>query len=177
MKVPAALLALALFAPTLSAQYWARPAAVPNTDVKCSGCSGKADGQWTPGYPATILAFTGRYLDSDATNDCQQPVRTFRAVSVLPMPALNAPHGRLYFQIGSSVMAWDMDRFFQRVAAGETLINNVPSICEQPVLDTVLNWASGTTRRTPTAAGITAAPATAKRVSIRSTSTIRATST
>src|ERR1051326_3416224 len=142
MKVPAALLALALFAPTLSAQYWARPAAVPNTDVKCSGCSGKADGQWTPGYPATILAFTGRYLDSDATNDCQQPVRTFRAVSVLPMPALNAPHGRLYFQIGSSVMAWDMDRFFQRVAAGETLINNVPSICEQPVMDTVLNWDS-----------------------------------
>jgi PKD repeat protein len=142
MKVCTALLALGLFAPSLSAQYWARPASAPNTDVKCSGCSGKSQGQWTPGYPASLLTFTGRYLDSDATNDCQAPVRTFRAVSVLPMPALNAPHGRLYFQIGSSVMAWDMDRFFQRVAAGEPLINNVPSICQQPVVDTVLNWDS-----------------------------------
>ena len=143
MKVVcAALLASGVFATSLSAQYWARPAAAPNTDVKCSGCSGKADGQWTPGYPSTLLTFTGRYLDSDATNDCQQPVRTFRAVSVLPMPALNAPHGRLYFQIGSSVMAWDMDRFFQRVAAGESLITNVPNICQTPVLDTVLNWDS-----------------------------------
>jgi len=142
MKVRTALLALGLFAPTLFAQYWARPAGVPNTDVKCSGCSGKADGQWTPGYPAALLTYVGRYLDSDATNDCQQPVRTFRAVSVLPRPTFNAPHGRLYFQIGSSVMAWDMDRFFQRVAAGESLINNVPSICQQPVMDTVLNWDS-----------------------------------
>ena len=136
MKVlKTALLALGLFATPLFAQYWARPAGTPNMDVKCSGCSGKANDQWTPGYPATLLGFTGRYLDSDASNDCQQPVRTFRAVSVLPMPALNAPHGRLYFQIGSSVMAWDMDRFFQRIAAGESLI---PNICEQPVVDTAL---------------------------------------
>src|ERR1043165_2907823 len=143
MKVVcAALLASGVFATSLSAQYWARPAAAPNTDVKCSGCSGKADGQWTPGYSSTLLTFTGRYLDSDATNDCQQPVRTFRAVSVLPMPALNAPHGRLYFQVGSSVMAWDMARFFQRVAAGESLVTNVPNICQTPVLDTVLNWDS-----------------------------------
>jgi PKD repeat protein len=142
MKVCTALLALLLSAPTLSAQYWARPSNVPNTDVKCSGCLGKAAGQWTPGYPPALLSFTGRYLDSDATNDCQQPIRTFRAVSVLPMPALNAPHGRLYFQIGSSVMAWDMDTFFQRVAAGESLVTNVPNICETPVLDTVLRWDS-----------------------------------
>jgi PKD repeat protein len=143
MKVrQTALLALGLFATPLFAQYWTRPASAPNVDVKCTGCSDKANGQWTPGYPATLLAFTGRYLDSDTTNDCQQPVRTFRAVSVLPRPALNAPHGRLYFQIGSSVMAYDMDRFFQRIAAGEPLINNVPSICQQPVIDTVLNWDS-----------------------------------
>ena len=142
MKVRAALLAFGVFATPLFAQYWVRPAPAPNVDVKCTGCAGKSNDQWTPGYPATLMAFTGRYLDSDTTNDCQQPVRTFRAVSVLPMPALNAPHGRLYFQIGSSVMAWDMDRFFERIAAGESLINNVPSICEQPVVDTVLNWDS-----------------------------------
>jgi PKD repeat protein len=142
MNVRAALLALSVFATPLFAQYWARPAALPNHDVQCSGCSGKANNQWTPGYPATLMAFAGRYLDSDATNDCQQPVRTFRAVSVLPMPALNAPHGRLYFQIGSSVMAWDMDRFFDRIAAGESLVSNVPSICQQPVMDTVLQWDS-----------------------------------
>ena len=102
----------------LAAQDWAIPANTPNTDVKCTTCADKAKNQLTPGYPATLGTFVGRYLDSNASNDCQQAVRTFRAFGVVPMPALNAPHGRLYFQIGSSVMAYDMDRFFQRAARG-----------------------------------------------------------
>ena len=121
-----ALLALGLFATPLFAQYWVHPAKTPNTDVKCTGCLGKADGQMTPGYPASLGTYVGRYLDSSPSNDCQQPIRTFRAVNVLPT-ALNPPHGRLYFQIGSSVQAFDADNFFQRVARGEALANNTGS--------------------------------------------------
>ena len=99
------LFALASAAP-LAAQYWAFPAKTPNTDVKCTTCTGKAKNQMTPGYPATVGAYVGRYLDSDATNDFQQPIRTLRASYVVPMPALNPPHGRLYFMIGSGVAAW-----------------------------------------------------------------------
>src|SRR5947209_19315581 len=96
-----ALLALGLFAATpLAAQYWVLPAKTPNTDVKCVGCPGRALNQMTPGYPATLGTYVGRYLDSDNTNDFQQPVRTLRANYVIPMPALNPPHGRLYFMLG-----------------------------------------------------------------------------
>src|SRR5689334_19696730 len=85
----------------LAAQYWAKPAKTPNTDVTCTNCSGKAKGLLTPGYPSTLGTYVGRYLDSDASNDCQQPVRTMRAVDVIPKPSLNAPHGRIYMQVGS----------------------------------------------------------------------------
>ena len=127
-----ALLALGLFATPLFAQYWVHPARTPNTDVKCTGCAGRADGQMTPGYPASLGTYVGRYLDSSPSNDCQQPIRTYRAMSVLPKPALNAPHGRLYFQIGSSVQAFDIDNFFQRVARGEALANNPGSVQCRP---------------------------------------------
>jgi PKD repeat protein len=137
-----ALLALGLFAATpLAAQDWAFPAKSPNTDVPCTTCADKAKNQLTPGYPAAIGTYVGRYLDSNASNDCQQPVRTWRAVAVVPMPALNPPHGRLYFQIGSSVMAYDMDRFFQRVARGEPFQANVRGQCTQ-IADKVLPWDS-----------------------------------
>jgi len=124
----------------LAAQYWAKPAKTPNTDVTCTNCSGKAKGQLTPGYPSTLGTYVGRYLDSDFSNDCQQPVRTMRAVDVIPKPSLNAPHGRIYMQVGSSVMAWDMDHFFQRVNAGEALGANVPCGISQPVIDTYLGY-------------------------------------
>jgi PKD repeat protein len=139
-----ALFAVGLFATPLFAQYWTHPAKTPNTDVKCTGCAGKADGQMTPGYPASVGTYVGRYLDSSPSNDCQQPIRTFRAVSVLPMPALNAPHGRLYFQIGSSVQAFDIDNFFQRVAKGEALANNTGSVQCRPqiVNDMALSYDS-----------------------------------
>jgi PKD repeat protein len=138
------LLALGLFATPLFAQYWAHPAKTPNTDVKCTGCFEKANGQMTPGYPASIGTYVGRYLDSSPSNDCQQPIRTFRAVNVLPMPALNAPHGRLYFQIGSSLQAFDIDNFFQRVGRGESLANNTGSVQCRPqiVNDTALSYDS-----------------------------------
>ena len=131
-----ALLALGLFTTPLFGQYWVHPAKTPNTDVKCTGCLGKANDQMTPGYPATLGTYVGRYLDSSPSNDCQQPIRTYRAVSVLPMPALNPPHGRLYFQIGSSVQAFDMDSFFQRLARGEALANNPGSVNCRPQIYT-----------------------------------------
>ncbi len=123
----------------LAAQDWVLPAPTPDTDVKCTTCADKAKNQMTPGYPATLGTFVGRYLDSNASNDCQQPVRTFRAIGVTPMPGLNAPHGRLYFQIGSSVMAYDMDRFFQRAARGEPFQTNNRGQCTQ-IADKVLPW-------------------------------------
>src|SRR4051812_24866748 len=55
----------------LAAQYWVKPAKTPNTDVTCTNCSGRSKGLLTPGYPATLGTYVGRYLDSDATNDCQ----------------------------------------------------------------------------------------------------------
>src|ERR1051326_345404 len=127
---------LLTFTTSLSAQHYARPAKTPNTDVKCTGCSDRAKDQLTPGYPAALGTYVGRYLDSQTTNDCQQPVRTFRAVNVVPMPSLN----RLYFIIGSSVTAYDMDRFFQRVAAGESLTPNAPCGVPQPVTDAALQF-------------------------------------
>ena len=63
----------------LAAQDWAIPANTPNTDVKCTTCADKTKNQLTPGYPATLGTFVGRYLDSNASNDCQQPIRTYRA--------------------------------------------------------------------------------------------------
>ena len=65
-----ALLAVGLFAAPLFAQYWTHPAKTPNTDVKCTGCAGKAEGQLTPGYPASVGTYIGRYLDSSPSNDC-----------------------------------------------------------------------------------------------------------
>jgi len=110
-------LACLLVTATVEAQYWAQPAKTANIDVKCAGCAGRANGQMTPGFPPALGTYLGRFLDSSATNDFQQPVRSMRAVSVIPRPDLN----RIYMQIGSSVMAWNLDSFFARVAAGERL--------------------------------------------------------
>src|SRR5437763_7386654 len=112
----------------LSAQTWTRPAKTPNTDVKCVGCPcatpdnptspNCSRNKLTPGYPAVLGTFVGRYLDSQDTNDFQQHFRTARARNVLAVPALN----RLYFIIGSGLFAYDADRFFQRMSAGEALV-------------------------------------------------------
>lgn len=126
------------------AQYWPLPAKTPGVDVKCVGCLGAASGLLTPGYPSAFTSFTGRYLDSQATNDFQQPFRTARAFMVLPAPSRN----RIYMIIGSAVAAYNMDTFFTRIAANEPLMsaNSVPtsgpyssSRHPEPV-DKFLNW-------------------------------------
>jgi hypothetical protein len=126
----------AFLAATAYAQQWARPARTPNTDVVCKGCPDKANGKLTPGYPNALGVYLGRFLDSSASSDCQKPVRSFRADHVLPMPALN----RVYFQIGSAVMAYDLGAFFQRVGANESLVANDRSRCFTQIADTVLQW-------------------------------------
>jgi len=136
--VTTAVAIIVFFATWANAQQWARPAKTPNTDVKCTGCPGRAKDQMTPGFPAALGTYLGRYLDSSNSSDCQRPTRTWRAYTVLPMPSL----GRIYFQIGSTVMRYDMGRFFQRVAAGETLTGNDRSRCFTPIADTVLQWDS-----------------------------------
>ena len=74
-----------LIAVSAAAQYWPKPAATPGVDVTCTGCLEFRNGKLTPGYPATIQTFTGRFLDSQATQDYQQPFKTARAESVVVM--------------------------------------------------------------------------------------------
>jgi PKD repeat protein len=121
-----ALFVVVSFFSTLSAfaQYWPKPAATPGVDVKCVGCVGNKNNLMTPGYPATISTFTGRFLDSQATQDYQQPFRTARAFHVYPAPSRN----RIYMIIGSAVFAYDINTFFTRLAQHEDLMdaNSVP---------------------------------------------------
>ncbi|HEV2722952.1 MAG TPA: PKD domain-containing protein, partial [Thermoanaerobaculia bacterium] len=121
----AALLAVAAAMP-LSAQttsgYWVEPAQTPNTDVTCSTCPCNGPGNCsynmkTIGYPATMGRYVGRYLDSQHTNDFQQPFRTGRARNVVAVPST----GRVYFIMGSALFAYDLDRFFTRVGGHEAL--------------------------------------------------------
>ncbi len=94
-------------------------------DVPCTGCVSPqgANGKLTPGYPSTITRFTGRFLDSQATQDYQQTFRTGRAFYVFPAPSRN----RIYMIIGSAVFAYDINTFFSRVAS-EPLVtaNTIP---------------------------------------------------
>src|SRR6266851_307523 len=118
IRKSASLLAIAILtAGTAAAQYWPKPAATPGVDVTCAGCIELHGGKLTPGYPATITTFTGRFLDSQATQDYQQPFKTARAESATVVPSLH----RIYMQVGSAVFAYNLDTFFTRVASGETL--------------------------------------------------------
>ncbi len=99
------------------AQYWPKPAATPGVDVKCVGCIESHNGLLTPGYPTAISTFTGRFLDSQATQDFQQPFRTSRAFHVYP----DLPHNRIYFIIGSAAVVYKADTFFTRLASNEQL--------------------------------------------------------
>lgn len=127
-----------LLAATANAQ-WARPAKSPDTDVRCTGCPDKAANQLTPGYPSALGVYLGRYLDSSGSSDCQQDFRTYRATSVIPRPDL----GRIYFQIGSAVFAYDLTKFFERVGAGESLslVNNRAK-CSTQIADRALFYDS-----------------------------------
>src|SRR5581483_2579024 len=109
----------------LAQSYWPKPASTPGVDVRCTNCWGSAAGLLTPGYPPTISKFVGRFVDSDATNDFQQPFRTVRAFYVVPARSLN----RIYMIIGSAAMAYDINTFFTRVAANEPLVQASQRCC------------------------------------------------
>lgn len=92
--------------------YWPLTAAIPGVDVPCTGCIYPHTGKLTPGYPPSILTFTGRFLDSQATQDFQQPFRTARAFHVV------RAGDKLYTIIGSAEMTYNLSTFFSRVANG-----------------------------------------------------------
>ncbi len=102
-------------------QDWAVPARTPNTEVPCTLCVGPnnalTNGK-TVGYAAPIAAFTGRFLDSQATNDIQYPIRTLRAGKLVMSP----DGRRLYMIMGGVAMAYDTASFISRLTASEALI-------------------------------------------------------
>lgn len=106
---------LLAFAAAGSAQ-WVLPSKTPQTEVLCSTCPGVDPSMKTVGYKLPFATFTGRFLDSTNVSDWFLPVRTLRATSVLPMPALN----RLYFRMGNgTIAAYALDTFFSRLEANE----------------------------------------------------------
>ena len=74
-----------------------------------------------PPYPygGAIAAFTGRYLDSNFTRDLQYPYRTARAFRAVVHPSRN----RIYLHLGSTVAAYPLSTFFQRLEAKDALIS------------------------------------------------------
>ncbi len=101
-------------------QGWPLPAKTPGVEVNCTACTGSnppANGK-TVGFRTPIAAFTGRLLDSQATNDIQQPFRTARAGKIV----LSADGKRIYLLIGGMLAAYDTATFFTRLASGEALM-------------------------------------------------------
>jgi PKD repeat protein len=104
---------------SLFAQGWAMPAKTPNTLATCTACPGSLKNKPAVGYAAPIAKFTGRFLDSSLTVDYQVYYRTARAETV----QLSPDGKRLYFRIGSGVMAYDAANFITRLNGNETLID------------------------------------------------------
>jgi PKD domain-containing protein len=92
--------------------YWPLPS---SSDSVCSACIELHRGKLTPAMPPSLL-FLGRFLDSQATGDFQQPFKTARAESV------TVKNGRVYFQIGSAVFAYNEATFFDRLTNREPLV-------------------------------------------------------
>ena len=100
------------------AQVWPLPARTQNTEVPCNPCPGNSRTDlMTAGYASPITTYTGRFLDSQRTGTFQQPFRTARAETVTIAPQLN----RIYMMIGSAVVAYDINTFFNRLNSRETL--------------------------------------------------------
>ena len=97
---------------------WPQPAKRPETTVACPSCPGHAASGVTVGYEAPIVSFAGRFLDSVNVRDYQASFRTARAWSV----TVNEKNSRIYFRIGSSVFAYDLATFFQRLESNEPLM-------------------------------------------------------
>ncbi len=109
---------------TAAATAWAQgypfPAPVQNVEGTCHSCTSSsppADGK-TVGYTAPISSFTGRFLDSQATNEIEYPLRTARAGKFVISP----DGKRLYIQMGSMLAAYDTASFFSRLSASEALM-------------------------------------------------------
>lgn len=124
MRTPFSRTALSLLFLTASttafAQGWPLPGKTQNVEVTCHSCTSSsppADGK-TVGYTGPITSFTGRFLDSQATNEIQQTFRTARAGKFVVSP----DGKRLYIQMGSMVAAYDMATFFTRLAGSEPLM-------------------------------------------------------
>ena len=100
------------------AQTWPLPARTQNTEVPCNPCPGNSRTDLvTVGYSSPITTYTGRFLDSQSVGTFQQPFRTARAETVTIAPQLN----RIYMMIGSAVVAYDINTFFNRLNSRETL--------------------------------------------------------
>ena len=102
----------------------------PGAEVlSCAGCPPPqtgfaADGSpilGQPPYPISgpIAAFTGRFLDSNFTRDFQYPFRTARAFRAQVHPARN----RVYLHLGSTLAAYPLDTFIQRLETKDPLIS------------------------------------------------------
>ena len=114
-----------LIAATLAAsafgQGYPLPARTPNTPVVCDpavwpGCIESNAGRITPGWDLPIANYTGRFLDSTITRSYQQAFRTARAIQIRVAP------NRFYLISAGTVLAYDIDHFFTRLAAGEVMV-------------------------------------------------------
>ena len=74
----------------------------------------------TPQFSTPFAAFTGRYLDSVFANDYQACFRTGRAWDSIYVPERN----RIYMMIGSAVVAYNADTFFQHLESRQTLMSS-----------------------------------------------------
>src|SRR5229473_2025682 len=124
MKPLLSRLTFSLLLLTAAATAWAQgypaPARTQNVEVTCHSCTSSsppADGKIV-GYAAPISSFTGRFLDSQATNEIEYPLRTLRAGKFVISP----DGRRLYIEIGSMVAAYDTATFFSRLSGSEPLM-------------------------------------------------------
>lgn len=90
------------------AQGYPTPRPLGSPPDICTICP---DGGSTPPYSAPIKSFKGRFMDSHATRDFQQPERTYRARKVQYEPATQ----RVYAMYGSTVAAWSEASFFSKL--------------------------------------------------------------
>ena len=154
---------IATFAVTATAfgQGYPLPSKSPNTPVVCnpaiwSACIDADAGKITPGWDLPVQNFTGRFLDSERTRAFQQGFRDARGL------LLRVTSKRIYMVTGSGVLAYDVDRFFSRLAGGEPLVASttipVTGTWRDSTPENLLKWdqffnAEGSGWRTPLSDG------------------------
>lgn len=95
-------------------QGWPLPADTPNTPVPSPGVAP------TVGWNDPISGFAGRFLDSNATGDYQQTFRTARAFDAY----IGRDTNRVYLFIGSAIGVYNLNTFFTRLEARESLMRS-----------------------------------------------------